>query len=277
MAATVLDRWRSAVEQARLLLDTRADLDRCADLLLENDADRLLVRIVLADGRSATREVEQPAALYATLDALLSVPSSDHRRELAAEPHPVLGLDAKPDPTTHSNAAPRVELGIGGMGRVAGAPLYGGAGLAAFAQLSSNRWLLGVSARWDGSDALLADASPSGFNMQTLALGIDVGVRSTFRSVVVDALVGPQVRVENQEAFGGETAADGIGGGTSDVRLDGALRCTTPRSGQLHFFAEGDIDASPKRIARSRRLDPGLPTLPAWSAGVTLGLSWSSL
>jgi len=161
------------------------------------------------------------------------------------------------------------------MGRVASSPLYGGVGLAAFAQLNLDRWLVGVAARWDADDALVTAAPPSGFNMQTLALGIDFGVRSSFRGSTLDVLIGPEVRIENQEAFGGETAPDGIGGGTSDVRLDASLRITTPRSSSVRFFSEGDVDVSPARTAKTRRLDPGLPTLPAWSAGLALGVAWS--
>jgi hypothetical protein len=265
------------VDEARVLLDRKSDLDRCAELVLEASADGLLIRIVLADGRSATRKLEEPAVLYQTLEALLSVPlvSDDRPAEFGGELRP--RFEPRPAAQARTRFQPRVELGLGGMGRVAGSPLFGGAGLAAFAQLSLDRWLLGVSARWDATDALLTDASPSGFNMQTLALGINVGIRSSFRGLTLDGLIGPEVRVENQEAFGGETAPDGIGGGTSDVRLDGALRLATPGTGPLRFFTEADLDASPRRLGKSRRLDPGLPTLPSWSAGVTVGVEWSSL
>lgn len=276
VAPTVPERWRDAVEKARVLLDGKSDLDRCAELVLEADGDTLLIRIVLADGRNATRQLEEPAVLYETLEALLSVPPPGERWSVENGDELRPGPESRAAAPTKPSFEPRVELGLGVMGRVAGAPLYGGAGLAAFAQLSLDRWLLGVAARWDASDALLADASPSGFNMQTLALGINVGIRSSFRGLTVDALLGPEVRVENQEASGGETAPDGIGGGTSDVRLDAALRLTTPRGGRIRFFIEGDINASPSRLAKSHRLDPGLPTLPAWSAGLTLGVEWSS-
>jgi len=161
------------------------------------------------------------------------------------------------------------------MGRAESSPLYGALGIAASAQLNLARWLFGVSARWAAVDTLVTDATPSGFNMQTLALGIDLGVRSSFHGFTVDASVGPEVRIENQEAFGGEASPDGIGGGTSDVRLDASLRLAMEPSSSVRFFTEADLDASPARLAKARRLDPQLPTLPAWSAGIALGILWS--
>ena len=279
VAPTLKDPWRDVVEQARAELSLENDLDRCAYLVVEPIGEELRVRVTLADGRSTARQVLSPSALLLTLQALLSLPPPERRMappalegsEVSGADSPVEVAPQTPDAALH----PHLELGIGGMVRTASSPIYGGLGLAAFAQLNLARWLVGVSAHWDASDVLLADAAPSGFNMQTLALGVHFGIRSSFRGLTLDALLGPQVRIENQEAFGGETAADGIGGGTSDIRLDAALRLLTPHGGAVRFFTEADIDASPARLHKARRLDTGLPTLPAWSAGLALGALWS--
>ncbi len=271
VSETVPERWRTAIENARAQLSRANNLDRCAALVLDAVGADLDVRISLADGRATARKLTNPNVLGVTLQALLSLPPAEAAPVLPPDPHIFEREGDAPASVPESH----LELGLGAMGRVAGGPLYGGLGLAAFAQVSFRHWLVGASARWDASDVLLVDAPPSGFNMQTLALGVQLGVRSSFRGFSVDALVGPEARIENQEAFGGQAAADGIGGGTSDFRLDAALRFTTPSCGSVRFFSEADVNASPARITKPRRLDNSLPTLPTWSAGLSLGISWS--
>ena len=276
MIEAVTERWSSAVENVRILLRQANSVDRCAELILEPVGHDLLVRVSLADGRTAMRNLTNPGLLTPTLLALLSLPPVEPPAEQTSThlPPERLPPDKRVDSTV-TISEPRLELGLGAMGRVAAGPLYGGLGLSAFAELSLRRWLVGVSARWDASDVLLVDAPPSGFNMQTLALGVQLGVRSSLRGFALDALVGPEARIENQEAFGEQPATDGIGGGASDFRLDAALRLTAPAKGSLRFFSEADADASPGRITKPRRLDSGLPTLPGWSTGIAVGILWS--
>jgi hypothetical protein len=268
--------WTQAIEDARVSLRERANLDRCAEVRLEPDQNSLRVQVSLEDGRSATRQVASTAALLPTLEGLLELPAPELRPEdVWQEPVTVRDEVAPPGPALRATPAPHLEAGLGVMGRVSGNPLYDGVGIAAFAQLSLSHWLFGVVARWDAVDSLLADAEPSGFNMQTLAIGIDAGARTHLRGFLLDALIGPQIRVENQEAFGGQSSPDGVGGGTSDVRLDFSLRLSGPPDSRLRFFGEGDLDASPSRLSKTHRLDPQLPALPSWSAGITLGAAWS--
>ena len=163
-------------------------------------------------------------------------------------------------------SAPHFEAGLGASGRIAGGPLYLGAGAAAFAQASLGSWLFGVMAHWDAADWLVSEAVPSGFNMQTLAVGVVAGHRTNLRVGTLDLLIGPQLRVENQEAFGGQGAADGIGGGTSDIRVDAALRISAASNSPVRFYGEVDLDASatiesdpPVRSAVAHRFRRGAP------------------
>jgi hypothetical protein len=137
-----------------------------------------------------------------------------------------------------------------------------------------DRWVVGVFARWDAFDDLLISSPASGFNMHTVAVGVFAGFRRSIGSLSLDGTAGPEVVVENQEADG---AGDGIGGDVSDVRLDFGVRLCGPNGSPTRIYAAGDLDASPARIRHSKRLDTGLPTLPFWSGGVTLGLMWSAL
>ncbi len=264
-------RWRRALQAAREALSTRPNLDRCAAVALTPSDAGMHVQVDLADGRAASRNVRDAEALAPTLDALLSLPEEEAMTPLTS------GGSLEEPESTMEKGAPRrsvqrvhFEAGVGAMSRVAAPPLYASVGLAAFAQVSLDPWLAGVTARWDATDELVTESSPSGFNMQTLGLGVAVGARSEHERLTLDTTIGPEILAENQEAFGGDANPDGIGGGVTDFRLDLSLRLSTS-SGAIRFFAQADADASPSRLRRQRQLDPGLPTLPSWSMGLALG------
>ena len=62
-------------------------------------------------------------------------------------------------------------------------------------------------------------------------------------------------------------------GSIIDVRL-GALTRAVFGSGPLRWTANVDGELSPARLQRELHVAPGLPKLPAWSAGVGGGLAW---
>src|SRR5258706_10822354 len=55
MSESVLEPWRSAVENARAQLSETSDIDRCAELLLETNGGELPVRISPPDGGPPAR------------------------------------------------------------------------------------------------------------------------------------------------------------------------------------------------------------------------------
>ncbi len=267
--------WTLAVEDARARVRKSEDLDRCAELHISRAEEGLRVRVTTSGGRAALRKVSVPENLLSTVEALLELPisgvasSSPDPRELADEPR----SQREPSPGAPAAAA-HLEVGVGATGRVAGAPLYGGGGGASFAQLAVDQWLIGVTARWEAVDDTLATPSPSGFNMQTFEVGVGLGRRAVLGPFDLDAVIGPEVVVESQDAEG---PADGLGGTASDVRLDLLLRMSVPRSGRTRFYASADADVSPSRLRRTKQLDPGLPALPGWSSGLQIGVMWGAL
>jgi hypothetical protein len=131
-------------------------------------------------------------------------------------------------------------------------------------------WVVETTARWDLFDAPLG-ATAAGFGMQTFAVGAAIGPRLDTRSIEATLTLGPEAVVEDQEADG---PGEGLGGSTADVRLDAALTIASRSEAALRPFGRLDVDASPARVRRARRLDAELPALPAWSAGVAVGLLW---
>jgi hypothetical protein len=270
--------WQRAIDQVRLRVNDGQDLDRCASLLLEPLGTAMSVRVDTSASRSATRHIGNPQMLVRTVEALLVLPPPvvgshgdiSDPKELPGEQDEIVQPVAAPS----SVRAAHLEVGLGAGGRLGGSPTYGSGGISGFANLALDHWVLGIGAKWDMVQDLVTMASPSGFNMQTFGVGVALGRRFELGQFNVDAMLGPEVTVESQEAEG---AADGLGGTASDVRVDLALRASVPRTGKTRFFAAGDADASPSRLRRTKQLDPGLPELPAWSSGIHIGIMWGSL
>ncbi len=274
--ATIGSEWLPAIEGVRVRLNRNVDLDRCAELRIGPAQGGSRIQVTTADGRTAIRYIASPDKLLVTVEALLELPLAAAVRSSPPEPQELPDdpdLEVKIRPAV-SAAVAHLEVGVGAAGRLAGAPLYGGGGAASFAQLMLDRWLIGVTARWEAVDGTLALPSPSGFHMQTFGVGIGLGRRVVSGDVALDAVLGHEVIVESQEADG---TTDDIRGSAGDVRMDLLLRVSAPRTGRTRFYAAADAEVSPSRLRRTRQLDPALPALPSWSSGLQVGVLWGAL
>ena len=170
-----------------------------------------------------------------------------------------------------------MELGGGASLRLGGRPMMVGGGVATFAGLVDDGWFLGVSARWEFVDGFVSAPAPSGFAMNSGAVGVAAGRRVQAGAVAADALIGPTVVFESQEAFGPSAGpSDGIDASALDVRIDATLRASGPASSRVRFYAAGDVEVSPRRALHKKQLDPDLPPLAAWTSGLSLGLIWGT-
>lgn len=265
--------WAAAVTDTVLRLRGRDDLDRCARLELEFSGSAMVVHVLTIDGRAAARRVVAPSELAVTVQALVTLPPTRASAPVppSALESPEIVIDAAPRVQRHAPA--HFELGLGASTRLAAAPLYGGLGVQGFAQIELQQWLVAISARWDIVNDLLSSPSPTGFNMQTVAVGGFVGRRFETGGLNLDGQIGPAIVVENQEAEG---SADGLGGNAVDVRADALVRLSRAGARQVRFFVSADIDVSPSRLRRSKQIDRGLPSVPSWSAGAQLGILWGT-
>jgi hypothetical protein len=281
--------------------------------ILPADPD-LIVEISLRDGRSTIRRVRDPAALTPTLEALLSLPpaekqaseqppqraedpSATTRGFLAAEqqsPAPAPPRDAsaaseKPRPPAEDTATPsphgkgaestpqsavRMELGGAAGGRVAG-HRYLSFAPGGFAQLRVESLLFGVTARWDAVQGRSSTAVPN-FEMDTLAVGVSVGRRWSEAPLRIDVGVSPRLIAETQSYQANPAApseATEQAATQTDLRLGAFARIAFGR-GAFRPLLELDAELSPSRLRRDIRIDPVLPPLPSWSAGISAGVAW---
>ena len=265
--------WRTL--RADLVEHLRAlhDLDPCARIRVEPHGDGLRVDVETGDGRVASRQVASEAELLRASEALLTLPPqpapSTPASSAAASPLELPPSD--PAPTMSAEQA-QVELAAGASLRIGGRPLFAGGGLSGFADIVLDRWLLGVSARWDVAD-VVTEPTLMDYRMISAGIGVNLGRRWQLDHTSLDVLVGPNVVIENQDA---DYQERDIYGSAADLRLDLGVRISGPRRSRWRVFFGADAEASPARLKKQRFVDPALPPLPSWSAGLSLGVCWST-
>lgn len=292
VAGDVEPRWRAAIDRACSALATLPGIDPTARVRMVAIDRELALQVTLADGRFASRRVVSPDALLATLEALLVVPPSDARearqgsdakadpdqRGEREEPPPAITSAwprlEEPTPSPRpSNGEPTtaIELGGGAGGRVA-ARGYLSASVAGFADIRVGTWLLGTLIRWDllgSKNAPLVDV----FEMETVVVGIVVARRAGVGFGSLDVGLSPRLAVETQTFESGAAGESSLS--STDVRLGAFGRLSFGKSA-LRPIVELDADVSPSRLRRVVQLDPRLPALPSWSAGLSAGLAWTA-
>ena len=274
--------WEAEVPALRARLTALGHVDACARVTIRAEATGVSVN-VKSDSHPATRHLTEPSELVRTVEALVVLPAPIDAVDdaplvdaLPAAPRPAERQQPAPPPV-HPVFASHIEFAAAASARVGGNPLMAGAGIAAFAGLVEGNWLVGVDARWEFADGYVSAAPPSGFSMDSGAIGVAVGHRSRIGAFACDALVGPTLVLESQEAFGSTPeASDGIGASALDARLDLTLRATGPTSSRVRMSAAGDIKVSPHRVLHPKHLDPELPPLPAWTSGLAVGVAWGA-
>ncbi|AKU94877.1 hypothetical protein AKJ09_01541 [Labilithrix luteola] len=273
------ERWSLAIASACRRLTTATDRDPTAAVHLIPSESDLLVEVTLADGRSTIRRLRETAALEPTLDALVLLPpeSNELRAKGSAAARPVAAPESETleSPETAPRSAPLrtavdfgVELGAGVVGRTAGAQGYLSVGPEFQAFVRAERWLFGLTARWDVNQ--WKEGAASGFEMETVGVGVGVGRRFGIGGLDLDLGLSPRLVSETQtfESDGAENTAS-----ATDVRFGGFARLGLGRS-KLRFALTLDGELSPSRIRRSIALDPALPSLPSWSAGLGIAVTW---
>lgn len=303
VAGDVERRWRAAIDAACSAMATLPGVDPTAHVRMAAIDRDLALEVTLADGRFASRRVLSPDALLATLEALLVVPPSaaseasevnevpevsrastakadDGGRVERVQPPSAMGSSStwprleEPAPSQRpANGEPTtaIELGGGAGGRVA-AQGYLSASVSGFADIRVGNWLLGTLIRWDvlgTKSAPLVDV----FEMETVVAGIAVARRVRLGFGSLDAGVSPRLAVETQTFESGAAGESSLS--STDVRLGAFGRLSFGKSA-LRPIIEVDADVSPSRLRRVTQLDPRLPALPSWSAGLSAGLAWTA-
>lgn len=262
--------WQSATIDLTERLRKLRNLDKCAHVLVRPSGPGVIVQITTGDGREARRKVRSEADLLHAAEALLVLPPEPARAP--AEPSP-LELPPRESRPAAQETATHVELGAGASLRFGGGPIYAGGGVAGFAQFAQGGWLLAVSGRWDIADAFVSEPTPTGFSMQSTAVGVGVGRRLKLGNAALDTVIGPSIVLESQEADDGDRE---IHGASADFRAALAVRVSGPCAASVRPYATGELEGSPARLRTQRFIDHSLPPLPWWSSGISVGVLWGA-
>lgn len=275
------ERWSEAL--AHVCADVAAIRDRDPDASVRVVAsdDDVSIDVTLSDGRTATRRVRAPYALRGALEALLALPPAP-----AAAPAPTARpSEARERPPSPPDGATNIvsstppaagasrrtaELSLGTAGRVAGAGIFSLAPTAE-ASLFVGDWMLGLSARWDVVQSASAPRAHD-FERDSAGVGLVVARRIGARYFDFDLGLSPRLVVETQSH---EIDDEDVTFSATDVRLGGFTRLTLGH-GAIRPFAMFDVEVSPARLRRNVRLASQLPALPAWGAGLSFGLAWTT-
>ena len=262
--------WETAAAELTERLRSLEDLDRCARVSARPNGSGVDLEIVTGDGRHALRHVESVAELLRTAEALLVLPPEPVR---TAPPSPLELPPPEPARARAPVTSTHVELGAGASLRFGGGPAYVGGGIAGFAQFALDRWLLAASGRWDIADAIVSQPTASDFQMNTSVVGVSVGRRLELANADLDALIGPNVVLESQDA---DDVDREVHGAAADFRIALGVRVSGPRTSSVRAFAGADFEASPSRLRSTRTIDRALPHLPWWSTGLAVGVLWGA-
>ncbi|GEM_PF-2382047 len=250
--------------EAVLTLKDR-DLDARVKLVAAS-TDILVVEVALKDGRTAVRHLKDPEALQPTLEALLTLPPLPASDGPAPSAAPAAGGNDLP---MSGDYGVSFEAGAAVSGRAAGSSTYLSLAPMVFAELRLGPWIVGIDARWE-----LLEWRPQGreprVEMDTIGLGINVARRFDLGFMQLDTGFAPRLVLEIQSLPGG---GDELTGTAFDLRL-GALVRGVFAAGSIRPFVALDVELSPTRMRRSRRALDGFPVLPAFSAGLGVGLMW---
>lgn len=299
--AAVLQSWPELPGRVRNWFSTRPDIDPCAHVEVAMAEPGLEVRVVLKDGRVASRRVSGRDEIIPTLEALLLVPrkeasnsandapagsssvAHDEATEEAEEPSPLSKKPAgtnrpatarsSPPPQKRASAAP-VESSDSHRGiefsAFAGWRLGDGQkciGLGAMSLVDLDDWLLGFAGRADIYSTM------GGEQLSTLQLAMLGGHRFRFEAVSFDLIAGPAIVV--REDSNPSAHPVGVSGGNGDnpsavPRLLLASHVNFPSSSVLRGFVGFEAEFGSTGVSDASDVDSA-PHLPAWMVGFALG------
>jgi hypothetical protein len=284
--ADVRTRWPQAPQQVLEAFQGRADIDACAVVQLTMSGQSIGVKVVLPDGRAATRAVAQRADVIPTLEALLLLPqppvplaeAAPASPPAVAAPAPSLAPAAS---VTAGRAAPldepsrlAIELSLGAGARIGDGQTGGGLGALSLVDLAG--WLIGFEGRADVYEPIDGGVQTGAFELALLG-----GRRLRFGTRTLDLLAGPALLRE-----GGSISVTQPARGDRPVIME-VPEENSPRlrlGARLNFRArsvlrtfvglDGDLGA------RRERVDVApfdLGQLPAWTVGLTVGATVGTL
>ena len=281
MGADLGQEWEVAVRQLREELARlgRGDCERVT-LSVRRERGAVLLVAAGADGRRAERVLEQAAALVPTaLGLVLSIPpeppGSPVHVPSAESSSPPVARDRVPEPSPATTGARAVSAWLGfGVGARVGQPTsVVMADIEGRADLLLNHWLLMASFRY-APVGIVRDLRLDIDAYHEIAIGLGVGRSLDVGPISFDFALTPTLvaaKMEGDAKAGEDRDTDDVRQSDIQLRIGASARGLLPvgRSWRLTFSSDAEI--APAEAAAPVRLDPRLPPLPSWTAGLRVG------
>ena len=209
-----------------------------------------------------------PEELVLTGEALLARP------QVPEAPEPPHGLPPwptlPPEPAPPSVKEPWLKLDALASGRWSGHvnAVWLGAALRVIVPLQT--WEVGVWARYEATVAV-PPPTPIDFSIGTASVGVMLGYRALRGPVELTVSIEPAVAVISMD--GGPDTTDTLEGSRGDFRVGSRAQMTIPFGLRWRALAALDGELSPGAMAsgKHRTILPGLPPIPSYMLGISLG------
>ncbi len=278
-------RWQSAVAALERVV---AGLGECPTLALEwapaHGGASLVLRAVAPGGLETARVVTEPDALVPIALGLLagaphepssprgaSGPAAASRSEAAADEPP---RSSPVEPRATSPIASALPFGatiaLTGGARVTGPTLFWMLDLELRADVRIRDWIVLLNFRYAPVGASPGNVALDDDSYNEVAVGVGIGRRFALGGAAIDLALTPSLVTVGMES---DFPADNTAASASQFRLNASARWSTPLGDRAAFVMVLDAELAPQALAAQVKLDPHLPPLAAWTAGLRLGAS----
>jgi hypothetical protein len=282
VAADLDPAWTAVAATVPAALQRVLSPDECAhaavSLACGPKAGSAEVTLRTADGRVATRRVEEPRGLFPVILGLLAGAPAQPPPS-SGGPHAEPDRNEVPDFRVPAPEPPRP--GDTGAGLVVGFALGARGGLPSrvlmadielFAEVILRSWIVLATVRY-APIATLPGVTLDGDQYEEAALGLGVGRRFQWGPSSLDVSFVPTLAIVSMETDSPVEAS----GTVSDLRLDASGRYGYATGRNWRFQVTLDTDVAPDGLIRARHPSPTLPAVPAWTLGLRLGMAASLL
>jgi hypothetical protein len=270
--------WLGAMSELRATLAHELTGRECVpvEIRLEASPVGVIVRARSADGRETSRPVKDPRALVPVVLGLLAtapvepVPPTETVEGHAPEPAVRTSLSApaesSPGPINEAPSAVRVGLGLS-TGIRAGVPTD----VAMWDNelrfdVLLHDWILLANMRYAFLGIVKGIALDSDA-YEEIAVGFGAGRELRWGRNTLDLTASPSVVFVNLEK---DTPVE-VSGERAQVRIGVAARYGHALGLGWKFTITLDTEVAPSSLIRNRHVDPDLPPIPAWTAGLRFG------
>jgi hypothetical protein len=286
-------RWPELSERVRLALEGRDDVDGCARIVVSVDRALIVLKVVLPDGRSASRSVSRREDVVPTLEALLLLPrekpqaaDSEPPRQTKTGAATAVATNGQPaappvtkaivlehaEPATAALAQPsrfRLEFSLAAGTRAGDGQVGVSLGAVTFFDIAG--WLLGFQAE---ADSYGVTGGPGGAALQLAILG---GRRFRFGGTSLDVTAGPALALRGIGSSTSMSVQSGSNPGAMPpamndgpwTRIHCGARLNFRARSTLRTFVGIDGDFGTARVATDVPTEE--PRLPLWTVGLIVG------